>query len=92
MRDTAIETPMPTLGRTAGNRRHALTAVRDGLWRVSSRDGHIVGHIERVGDPAGDRYSARRLRRAAPGALPVATLPLGLFWLLDDAEASFGPA
>ncbi len=92
MRDTATEMAMPAPHAVAANRRHTLTAVRDDLWRVCGRDGHIVGHIERFLDPAGDRYSARRLMRAAPGALPAATLPLGLFWRLDDAEESFSSA
>lgn len=91
MRDTATEMKMPAVG-FVSTRRHSLTAVRDGLWRVSRRDGHIVGHIERILDSAGDRYSARRLRRPAPGALPAGTLALGVFWRLDDAQASFDSA
>ena len=89
MRDTAIEMTVPAAAELMTTRRHTLTVVREGLWRVAHRDGQIVGHIERTLEPAGDRYSARRLRRAAPGALPVATLPLGLFWRLEDAQASF---
>ena len=92
MRDTTIEITTPAAAEFVVSRRHTLTAVRDDLWRVSRRDGHIAGHIERILEPAGDRYSARRLRRAAPGALLLGTLPLGLFWRLEDAQASFDSA
>lgn len=64
----------------------AFVPVRDGLWRVVSTSGAILGHIERLGDSAGDErlFSARLLR--ADG---IHFLPLGDFWSAEEAAECF---
>ncbi|RJT84626.1 hypothetical protein D6T64_20920 [Cryobacterium melibiosiphilum] len=60
-----------------------LHPVRDGLWRVSARNGTVLGHIERRPTPDGDRYSARRL------VFATLTREVGEFWHLADAADCF---
>ncbi len=38
-----------------------LVPVREGLWRVVGKSGSIAGHIERVTEPDGDRFTAKRI-------------------------------
>ncbi|PPF20636.1 hypothetical protein [Rathayibacter sp. AY1A7] len=61
-----------------------LTRVNAGLWRVSTGSGAVVGHIELVEDPLGERYRARLLRAGMP-----AGAELGEFWSVDDAIEVF---
>ena len=61
----------------------SLVAVREGLWRVAGQSGTILGHIERKGSPAGDRYTARRL------VFATLTRDVGEFWHLADAADCF---
>lgn len=64
----------------------AFVPVRDGLWRVASTSGAILGHIEQLNEPAGHepRFSSRALR--ADG---VHFLPLGDFWTAEAAAECF---
>ncbi|AZZ48887.1 hypothetical protein C5C31_03575 [Rathayibacter rathayi] len=61
-----------------------LTQVNSRLWRVSSGSGAVVGHIELMDDPLGERYRARLLRAGMP-----AGAELGEFWNVDDAIEVF---
>lgn len=57
-----------------------LVSVHDGLWRVRRRDGHILGHIERVNTAAGDTFVAKRF-----SPVRASFLSLGQFWNIQDA-------
>ncbi|PPH46279.1 hypothetical protein C5D09_08580 [Rathayibacter sp. AY1C9] len=61
-----------------------LTRVNARLWRVSTGSGAVVGHIELVEDPLGERYRARLLRAGMP-----AGAEFGEFWSVDDAIEVF---
>ncbi|MBF4462216.1 MULTISPECIES: hypothetical protein [unclassified Rathayibacter] len=61
-----------------------LTRVNGRLWRVSSASGAVVGHIESVDDPQGERFKARLLRAGMPSGAE-----LGEFWNVDDAIEVF---
>lgn len=61
-----------------------LTRVNPWLWRVSTGSGAVIGHIELVDDPQGERYRARLLRAGMP-----AGAQLGEFWTVDDAIEVF---
>ncbi|KZX22693.1 hypothetical protein [Rathayibacter tanaceti] len=61
-----------------------LTRVNSRLWRVSTGSGAVVGHIELVDDPQGERYRARLLRAGMP-----AGAQLGEFWNVNDAVEVF---
>ncbi|OOB90706.1 hypothetical protein [Rathayibacter sp. VKM Ac-2630] len=61
-----------------------LTRVNGRLWRVSTASGAVVGHIELVDDPQGEKYRARLLRAGMP-----AGAQLGEFWSVDDAIEVF---
>ncbi|MCU1407995.1 MAG: hypothetical protein JWM23_75 [Microbacteriaceae bacterium] len=76
-------TALPTLVRTTALHGPTLVPVKDGLWRVTSRSGAVVGHIERRTDADGDRFAARRLTAA------TRTIDLGVFWRIDDAADCF---
>lgn len=58
--------------------------VRDGLWRVSSKRGTLLGHItvERNGTDA--RFVASRMLGRTPRKVPM-----GTFWSLDEAIQAF---
>ena len=57
--------------------------VRDGLWRVIGRSGAVLGHVERLPTPDGERFQARRL--IAGTVMRV----LGEFCCRRDAEDCF---
>lgn len=61
-----------------------LTRVNGRMWRVSTGSGAVVGHIELVDDPRGERFRARLLRAGMP-----AGAQLGEFWSVDDAIEVF---
>ncbi len=54
--------------------------LHDGLLRVTRPDGAVLGYVERMREPQGERFRAKRLRRDAQGFVP-----LGDFWSLQDA-------
>lgn len=66
---------------TAPLRRSGLIGdpVHDALWRIIRADGDVVGYIERIDDPRGERFRARRLH--SHRRFTVA----GEFWSVDDA-------
>lgn len=61
-----------------------LTRVNSRLWRVSTGSGAVVGHIELVDDPRGEKYRARILRAGMPSGAQ-----LGEFWNVNDAIEVF---
>ena len=61
----------------------SLLPVADGLWRVVSRTGAVLGHIERSTDGIDERFVARRLLAA------TRTTIFGIFWNIDDAADCF---
>lgn len=58
--------------------------VRDGLWRISSPRGDVLGHISVEPDAGDTRFVATRMFGRTPRRLP-----LGTFWSLDDAIQAF---
>ncbi len=54
--------------------------LHDGLLRVTRPDGAVLGYVERMREPQGERFRAKRLRRDAQGFVP-----LGYFWSMQDA-------
>ncbi|MWV58160.1 hypothetical protein [Rathayibacter sp. VKM Ac-2754] len=61
-----------------------LTRVNPRLWRVAATSGAVVGHIELVDDPRGERFRARLLRDGMPSGAEI-----GEFWSVDDAVEVF---
>lgn len=62
----------------------AMIQLHDALWRITRLNGEILGYIERLNEPAGHRFRAKRL-------LPRQRrfLPIGDFWTIDDAIDCF---
>lgn len=58
--------------------------VRDGLWRISTLRGTLLGHISVQTDEADARFVATRMLGRTPRRVP-----LGTFWSLDDAIQCF---
>ncbi len=58
----------------------ATVLVHDALWRITRRDGEVLGYVERVDNPRGERFKAKRL-----DTLRRRFLLLGEFWSIDDA-------
>lgn len=67
----------PTL---AARTREHLVAAAPSLWRVLEPGGRVIGHLERVAQPDGVRFRARRFH--APSQV---FRDLGDFWSADDA-------
>ncbi|QHC59037.1 hypothetical protein [Rathayibacter sp. VKM Ac-2760] len=61
-----------------------LTRVNARLWRVSTGAGSIVGHVELVDGPQGEKYRARLLRAGMPAGAEI-----GEFWSVEDAIEVF---
>ena len=57
-----------------------LVVVHERLWRVLSRDGRILGHVERVNTASGDTFIAKRF-----SPVRATFLSLGQFWNIQDA-------
>ncbi len=62
----------------------AMIQLHDALWRITRLNGEVLGYIERLNEPAGHRFRAKRL-------LPRQRrfLPIGDFWTIDDAIDCF---
>jgi hypothetical protein len=62
----------------------ATIQLHDDLWRITRPDGEVLGYVERTSNPAGHRFTAKRM-------LPRQRrfLGLGEFWTLDDALECF---
>ncbi|SEC14233.1 hypothetical protein SAMN04489806_2702 [Paramicrobacterium humi] len=66
---------------TATRARRAVTfRVNEYLWRVTAPDGYVYGHVERVIEPGGERFEAKRYRLSASRFVSI-----GRFWSFDDA-------
>lgn len=52
------------------------------LWRVVSPAGRVLGHLQAIPHPQGERYRARRYHPAS-----ATFVDLGDFWSADDAVA-----
>lgn len=76
----------PAARRTAA-RGPVVLQLHDSLWRVTRADGDVLGYIERLDAPSGDRFRAKRF-------LPRQRRFLidGEFWSMDDAVACFPAA
>jgi len=61
-----------------------LIQLHDDLWRVTRRDGEVLGYVERSTTPAGHRFVAKRMLQRQRRFLPI-----GEFWSLDDAMDCF---
>lgn len=57
-----------------------LVRLHGGLTRVLRRGGGVIGYVERIADPAGTRFRAKRMRPRAAGFVAV-----GEFWSADEA-------
>jgi hypothetical protein len=62
----------------------ALIKLHDELWRVTLPDGQVLGYIERFLERGIDRFRAKRLN-----AVQRRFLPMGEFWIMDDAIECF---
>ena len=73
-----------TLART----RRGLTVIQlhDDLWRVTRSTGEVLGYLERFLDRGEFRYRAKRMVASRKSFLPV-----GDFWIMDDAVDCFRP-
>lgn len=58
--------------------------VRDGLWRISTPRGTLLGHVRVEAADEGTRFVASRLLGRTPRSIPM-----GTFWSLDDAIRCF---
>ncbi|MCI2958274.1 hypothetical protein MN032_11255 [Agromyces atrinae] len=62
----------------------AFVPVSESLWRVSSTNGDVLGHIERRVAASGERFAARLLIGGG-----TRSMPLGEFWSAHDAAECF---
>lgn len=61
-----------------------LIQLHDELWRVTRNSGEVLGYIESFLDRGTPRFRAKRMFSAQRPSLP-----LGEFWVLDDAVDCF---
>ncbi|MCU1468893.1 MAG: hypothetical protein JWQ39_42 [Glaciihabitans sp.] len=61
-----------------------LIQLHDELWRVTRNSGEVLGYIESFIDRGTPRYRAKRMFSAQRPSLP-----LGEFWVIDDAVDCF---
>lgn len=57
-----------------------VLALHGRMWRAMLPDGAVLGYVEIIETPEGERYLSKRLRPRAQGFLPV-----GQFWTADEA-------
>ncbi|CAN5255937.1 hypothetical protein BH11ACT4_BH11ACT4_21280 [soil metagenome] len=62
----------------------AVIQLHDELWRVTRRNGEVLGYVERSTTAAGHRFVAKRMLQRQRRFLPV-----GEFWSIDDALDCF---
>lgn len=62
----------------------AVIPLHDDLWRVTRKNGEVLGYVERSTAVAGHRFLAKRMLQRQRRFLPV-----GEFWSLDDALDCF---
>lgn len=78
---TTLDFAGPSTGSRTGV---TVIQLHDDLWRVTRRDGEVLGYVERSTAAGGHRFQAKRM-------LPRQRrfLPIGQFWSLDDAMECF---
>ena len=62
----------------------AMIQLHDALWRITRPGGEVLGYIERVEVPSGERFRAKRLLQRQRRFLSV-----GEFWSIHDAIDCF---
>ena len=62
----------------------ATIQLHDDLWRVTRSGGEVLGYVERVSSPAGNRFVAKRMLQRQRRFLAI-----GEFWTVDDAMDCF---
>jgi hypothetical protein len=62
--------------------RPALRRIRDGYWRVTAADGHVLGYVESSDRADAERFTAKRLLRS------LQVVAIGEFGSADDAVES----
>ncbi len=77
---------MATLAFAAPTSSIALVPLGDDLWRVTKPDGDVLGYVERFLERGDFRYRAKRMVASRKSFLPV-----GDFWIMDDAVDCFRP-
>jgi hypothetical protein len=78
----AVAAPRQALAETRGGLR--LVQVRDDLARVTRAGGEVLGYVERLDDPLGDRWRAKRFV-----ARERRFVEIGEFWSRSDATDCF---
>lgn len=58
--------------------------LHDDLWRVTRRDGDVLGYVERSTSSSGNCFVAKRMLQRQRRFLPI-----GEFWSLNDAMDCF---
>lgn len=59
-------------------------AVSDSLWRIVRVGGEMLGYVDRLPTPDGDRFRVRRMLATQRRFIAV-----GEFWQFDDAMGCF---
>ena len=77
-------TTLDFVGTTGTLRGIAVVQLHDALWRITLAAGDVLGYIERVAAPTGDRF---RVKRFLPRQRRF--LVDGEFWSMDDAIDCF---
>lgn len=77
---------MATLAFAAPTTGVALVPLGDDLWRVTRPDGDVLGYVERFRERGDFRYRAKRMVASRRSFLPI-----GDFWVMDEAVACFHP-
>ena len=75
---------LSTASRTTQTHTTETIPVGDSLWRVIRTGGALLGYIDRVPTPDGDRFRARRMLATQRRFIAV-----GEFWQFDDALGCF---
>jgi hypothetical protein len=85
MHNTGQAAVVPEIPIAAPPIRGRETLVRAGaaLWRVTTPEGRVIGHLRRLEHPLGMRFRAERLHLATNRFIEV-----GEFWSADEAVAS----
>jgi len=80
---TLLQAPATSTASTGGARTETV-AVGDSLWRIVRVGGELLGYIDRLATPDGDRFRVRRMLATQRRFVAV-----GEFWRFDDAMGCF---
>ena len=80
---TLLQAPATSTASTGGSRTETV-AVGDSLWRIVRVGGELLGYIDRLATPEGDRFRVRRMLATQRRFVAV-----GEFWRFDDAMGCF---